>query len=766
MSKNKIKNNVFIRFFISYILILLISAVIGLFTYSICIDVIEEDAKEINSIVLEQGMDAIDRCLSEIDRTIVNLTLNYDIRRLIANTGENEAIIEYDILKMRNMLSNYIATNDLILDYFVYFKNINTIVLPHASYSNPQLFYQNYLTYEGTNYEEWKEKFLYAYHNREFMPASKIALEKDSKSIITYIQSIPYNSPQNPKGCVTFLINEKKIQDILSRLYIDRLGWFYIIDPKGKIITSSKPIEDLEPIDIKDKSSKGYKNIQINDEQMYVSYITSPNNGWRYVAVLPADVVMNKANRIKKVTWLVTGLLVLVGSFIANLLAYRNSKPLKEMVKTIKGFLNHEPNEDSGNEYDILKGALNSLISSNEDLQHSLKEQAPFLRAAVIDHLIRGGYSNPKELSAALSHNDITIRGKYFTIVLLQINVYDEKITRRMLNELDVERVIIKKIAEKILQDKGYIHDLQNNMIAVLLSFNIESKEDIKKDIEAMIKEINSEIEKNSQITVSVTAGGVYDNLLDIYKSFNEATSTLDYKLMKNQAEIIWYDQIPKESSEYYYPLELELRLRNLVKAASKDEIVKLLKELYEENFVNRNLPPDMLKQLIYEMKGTLIKIKGQVNIENNESIIDDRDLLIDLNKGRPFQYVYSRLQDIYITQCDLIEAQRKSHNEYLAQQIKTYIDSNYHDSELSLCKVSSEFRLNETYLSYFFKESTGENFSNYLEQLRIKKACELLVSTSATVSEVAKCVGYNSDQSFRRAFKRIKNMSPSAIRG
>jgi AraC-like DNA-binding protein len=84
---------------------------------------------------------------------------------------------------------------------------------------------------------------------------------------------------------------------------------------------------------------------------------------------------------------------------------------------------------------------------------------------------------------------------------------------------------------------------------------------------------------------------------------------------------------------------------------------------------------------------------------------------------------------------------------------------------DLGLYKVSSNFNLSEGYLSHFFKEATNENFTDYLEQIRMQHAVDLLKNTAFNISEIAEKVGYNSAQSFRRAFKRIKGVNPTTLR-
>ena len=58
-----------------------------------------------------------------------------------------------------------------------------------------------------------------------------------------------------------------------------------------------------------------------------------------------------------------------------------------------------------------------------------------------------------------------------------------------------------------------------------------------------------------------------------------------------------------------------------------------------------------------------------------------------------------------------------------------------------------------------------AERISEYVEKLRIERAIELLGDSSRTIEEIALEVGYASDKSFRRAFKRSTGQSPSMHR-
>ena len=55
---------------------------------------------------------------------------------------------------------------------------------------------------------------------------------------------------------------------------------------------------------------------------------------------------------------------------------------------------------------------------------------------------------------------------------------------------------------------------------------------------------------------------------------------------------------------------------------------------------------------------------------------------------------------------------------------------------------------------------------SAVIEKLRIEKSCDLIKNTDMKIADIAEMVGYTSDKSFRRAFKKIIGVSPVEYRG
>lgn len=80
---------------------------------------------------------------------------------------------------------------------------------------------------------------------------------------------------------------------------------------------------------------------------------------------------------------------------------------------------------------------------------------------------------------------------------------------------------------------------------------------------------------------------------------------------------------------------------------------------------------------------------------------------------------------------------------------------------DLSLVRLAEQVRLNPSYLSRLYKQVTGSNLSDFIDNERIIRAKQLLENNNIKVNEVAKTVGYETPASFTRFFKKICGCSP-----
>lgn len=95
---------------------------------------------------------------------------------------------------------------------------------------------------------------------------------------------------------------------------------------------------------------------------------------------------------------------------------------------------------------------------------------------------------------------------------------------------------------------------------------------------------------------------------------------------------------------------------------------------------------------------------------------------------------------------------------------IKNYVKANYRD--VTLESVSSYMQKNPAYISRFFKETTGENLSSYITNVRMNCAVKMLQTDFfCTVYEIGEKVGYSNPVSFSKAFQKRYQVTPSEYR-
>lgn len=99
-----------------------------------------------------------------------------------------------------------------------------------------------------------------------------------------------------------------------------------------------------------------------------------------------------------------------------------------------------------------------------------------------------------------------------------------------------------------------------------------------------------------------------------------------------------------------------------------------------------------------------------------------------------------------------------------ILRRLKTYIDSHLGE-ELSLFRLSEIMYFNPSYLSRLFKQLSGENLTEYIQEKRVGMAKGLLTKNDIKINDIALAVGFGSATNFTRFFKKSTGMTPAEYR-
>ena len=104
-----------------------------------------------------------------------------------------------------------------------------------------------------------------------------------------------------------------------------------------------------------------------------------------------------------------------------------------------------------------------------------------------------------------------------------------------------------------------------------------------------------------------------------------------------------------------------------------------------------------------------------------------------------------------------------ESYNQKIINAVKEYVSNSYRTATLE--QAAKIAHMHPYYLSRFFKQKTGMNFTDFLMEIRMKRAGVLIMDFRYKLYEVSEEIGYANAKNFTRAFKKYYGMSPREYR-
>ena len=95
---------------------------------------------------------------------------------------------------------------------------------------------------------------------------------------------------------------------------------------------------------------------------------------------------------------------------------------------------------------------------------------------------------------------------------------------------------------------------------------------------------------------------------------------------------------------------------------------------------------------------------------------------------------------------------------------VVAYLTEHYSE-DFSMADVAGRLGMTESSFSRYFRRATGNNFTDFVNRLRINRACQLLMETDRYITNVCYDVGFNNVANFNRRFLQIKGMTPKEFR-
>ncbi len=205
--------------------------------------------------------------------------------------------------------------------------------------------------------------------------------------------------------------------------------------------------------------------------------------------------------------------------------------------------------------------------------------------------------------------------------------------------------------------------------------------------------------------------------------------------------------------------------LLSAIKRGQRNQARKYLDEILIYIYAQCGDRIDLIKAHLIEtavmmIRGSLEMGSPEIRVfENSYRILSELSAAKD--KESMSVLATSLLEDVM----DSIESENSSVYERKFKQAFAYLKENFADPQLSRQKLAAYSKLSEKQLTLLFKKFTGKGFSENLSEMRISKACELMLSGMESATEIAYEVGFSDQSYFCKIFKKYSKLTTSDFR-
>lgn len=481
-------------------------------------------------------------------------------------------------------------------------------------------------------------------------------------------------------------------------------------------------------------------------------------DGLTYITSLADTRIADQLQRLTGYMVLIFVFSLLAATLVSLYLSRRLHTPVKHMLSSL---LDRTSRYEAGDvrardsriwEYDLIQSRIEDLKQEKDTIVDKLNRQNAILT--------NYSYMNQlKNINTDLSEwNDFLADGGSYQIVYYDIRF---RISEVGSMPLDRERAV------RHLLD--YIHLQTKEMFHANHTFQMEKNEIVSilkgastVQLQALLEQLKASLDEESHyyvVTICTLPA------MNQPTKFSETYQQL--RGLASEARLLEETQLISEARtlpDLDQPLlkrgrEFDQALHSL----EEDTCMEWIRLAFAQ-FVKKEASVLQFRQLALSITNHIIEVMDQhLSYKRTDTSLHEwKSMLQDCHSQEDYEIVFK-----HIINSSLAIMQDSGHPVVEEPTIAVFyeiINSHYME-DISLEYLSEKLNLSTTYLSVYIKDKTGINFSEHLQKIRMRKACELLATTNWTINEISVRVGYQNITSFNRIFKKTTGISPGTFR-
>ncbi|MRN53778.1 helix-turn-helix domain-containing protein [Paenibacillus monticola] len=733
-------NALFVKLMLSFLGVILLLASFNLFSHIYLSKKVYQEMVRQNELGLQQTALSYENHF-RLTQNII-LALNQSAKwtanlGLLSHIGENR---RYDVVsEVKSDLVTIYSNPFLHIENFIlYFKEADYVLEKDGTSRMNDMFSKYYASKEYPP-EYWRQQTMDKQYMKilpaaDFTETTMNSMRPLGSLLPLVVEVLPYKEVY---GIV--MLNARELQTAYGD---GSSNPFYILDSNGDTLFSTS-IDHTPPGAV---SGNGSYHKQVGDQ--YYFYQKGGHTGFTYVRVTPAAAITSGMRQMQLLLAALLTAAVLASILCSLFFSFRLNQPLQRLIAALERKSGAGAGKlSSVKEFAIIGDRMSRILETNQFIQTDLEHKNSLVRQYAYSHKVKNIPLNPNLLDLEDTQaEDQPYAAVLFKLSFKQPSQSPEKDTL-MLWQL-IQRLFLGNEGDMVA-----VQPEQNQLL--LLLFRCGPQSGILQTLQTL-KEL---LEEEPALYLTIAVSPVYSGETPITDAYGSLSSLLKERRLNKETQIIVE---PRASSARSFHVKVTHgeELSNLLLSGNEEAVLGWLDRQLEQ--LNQK---DAAAEDFRAFAAGAVEQAGKTVMKLGLR----EDVLIQPVLKENFENFYStgqyRAWLHALVRPILADMRTKSETkDPVLAYVLDYLDKHYGEN-INLNLVADKLNLSPGYLSTFFKEKQGINFSDYLNNLRIGHAKELLMNLDLRIQEIALQVGYLNVNSFIRMFKRASGLTPGEYR-
>lgn len=321
-----------------------------------------------------------------------------------------------------------------------------------------------------------------------------------------------------------------------------------------------------------------------------------------------------------------------------------------------------------------------------------------------------------------------------------------------------------KRLEQALAQEITWPDNIEHHLIsiqveysALVVSFSGEARERFWRD---WLAHTHRRLETVLDEKIFFTVSTLRASTCVLSEAYQETMLLINYTMQAGQARVLYSSDVRLPLGRTAYPEALEKQLINNLLVGNTDTCRAIIDEFVGQLFSTENQLQNQ------DILLWLTQLKNRVLLQTNivpprlpERIRDDFTIW-DTRES-----IDEKLTDLMRIIVGCINKRTEEKSENLEIHIREYVQTNFADPNFSFTGICDHFAIGRSQLTTIFRDKLGGSFSEYVNDLKIERAKQLLADKNLTIDMIAHQSGFSYAHYFIKVFKAREGITPGQYR-